>query len=109
MRTAAHDGADLGLDRAEEGRVVHLPAGALIDHFVAAGALRRAGAASGAGERERRGERQFGAHVGLLVVVHVVLGVGDHALGLDAAHDRLHELIAEVRVLAAEEGSRCQR
>ena len=50
----------------------------------------------------RKGERVWvsGRAVSRTVVGDEVLGVGNHALGLDAADDRLHQLVAEVRVSA---------
>lgn len=36
-----------------------------------------------------------------LVVLDIVLGIGNDALGLDASHNRLHKHVAEVRVFAA--------
>ena len=37
-----------------------------------------------------------------MIVEHIVLGIGNHALRLDALHGRLHERVAEKGILARE-------
>lgn len=71
-RTRAHDRAHLGFDRTQKRRVVHLPAGALVHDLIPA------------------------RSIGLLVVVHIMLRVGDHAFRLYPTDDGLHQLIAEI-------------
>ena len=70
-----HDRKEAGVHRRLERWIVHLPLCALVD--------------SGVDALPRR----------LLVIVHVVLGVGDDSLRLNPGDDGADQLCAEIRVL----------